>query len=70
MADNGTMYKNGGPELRIWDVHPGSSFSSIPDLGFNKNKKEEVNQFFVLPFCSHKFYKMENYFTVERYKEI
>ncbi len=47
--------------LRIRDVYPGSWFLPIPDLGSkNSNKREGWKK-----ICSHKFHKIENYFSFE-----
>ncbi len=46
--------------LRIPDVYPGSWFLPIPDPGSkNRKKREGWKKIVVIPFCSHKFYKIE-----------
>jgi hypothetical protein len=44
--------------LRIRDGYPVSSFSSIPDLTSNDNKKEEVEK-----ICWHAFFWVATHFT-------
>ena len=66
--------------LRIRDVYPGSGmfipdpgslFLTIPDPGFkNSNKRERWKKICCQNFlCSHKFHKIENYFTLELLKK-
>jgi len=59
--------------LRIRDVYPGSRISSDP--GSNQipdpktaTKERGEKKLVVIPFCSHKFHKIENYFEMLKKK--
>ncbi len=57
--------------VRIRDVYPGSGFFPIPDPGNQKQQqKRGVKKNFCHTFlCSHKFHKIENYFSFEVLKK-
>jgi hypothetical protein len=57
--------------LRIRDVYPGSRFLAIPNLGSkNGNKRKGWKKICCHNFlCSHKFHKIDNYFSFEMLKK-